>query len=172
MKPWELDDGRPSWAVLDDAGTYRYLLGRRWADGPTVAWVMLNPSTADAELDDQTIRQVVHYSRAAGYAQAVVANLFAYRATDPRQLDLRLKAGVDIVGPANPAALRSLAGLDLIVAWGANVTRSRLWLLARASVDVLFASRPTARCLGVTAAGHPRHPARLGHSRQLEPWAP
>lgn len=162
---------RPGWAVLDPTSTYRYLLGRRWSLGPSLAWVMLNPSTADADLDDQTIRQVRHYSRREGYGQAVVANLFAYRTADPAELVLALDHGTDIVGPANPAAVRALAGLDIVVAWGANIDRPKLRRPARAAIAALLELDPTPRCLGVTTGGHPRHPARLGHSRPLEPWS-
>lgn len=52
-------------AVVSPDGRYRYLLERRWGNGPAIVWVMLNPSMADATVDDPTIRRVVSFSRTA-----------------------------------------------------------------------------------------------------------
>jgi hypothetical protein len=52
---------------LSDCGTYRYELWRRWAEGPHVLFVMLNPSTADAVTDDATIRKCIGYAKRWGY---------------------------------------------------------------------------------------------------------
>jgi len=73
-------------AVLSDCGTYRYSLTRRWSPGPLLGWVMLNPSRADALVDDPTIRRCVGFARRWGFAGIVVRNLYALRATDPREL--------------------------------------------------------------------------------------
>jgi hypothetical protein len=75
-----------SWADLSDCGTYRYRLGRRWAEGPVDVWIMLNPSTADATVDDRTIGRCMEFSRRWGAGALVVGNLFALRATDPTDL--------------------------------------------------------------------------------------
>src|SRR5207245_10014631 len=82
---------------------YRYRLWRRWdAARPVVAFVMLNPSTADAARDDPTIRRWSGFARAWGYGRLEVVNLFAYRATDPRWVR-------HVPGPVGPADLRHLA---------------------------------------------------------------
>jgi hypothetical protein len=74
-------------AVLSDCGTYRYELHRSWDPaGSLCAWVMLNPSMADADLDDPTIRRCRSFSRSWDYGGIVVVNLYALRATDPEQL--------------------------------------------------------------------------------------
>src|SRR5581483_9586135 len=95
---------------------YRYSLARFFGDGGVVNFIMLNPSTADAETDDPTIRRCLGFAKAWGYGTLVVTNLFAYRATDPAEL---AKAG-DPVGPDNDTRLWSEAQLsDLVVcAWG------------------------------------------------------
>jgi hypothetical protein len=84
-------------AVLSDCGTYRYRLGRRWAEGPVDVWIMLNPSTADATVDDRTIRRCMEFSRRWGAGALVVGNLFALRATDPAELVRH----PDPIGPDN-----------------------------------------------------------------------
>jgi hypothetical protein len=84
-------------ALLSPCGTFRYRLGRRWSDGPTVAFVLLNPSTADEVVDDPTVRRCIRFSERDGYGGLEVVNLYAYVATDPA--DLR-RAGCTLWGPA------------------------------------------------------------------------
>jgi hypothetical protein len=73
-------------AVISECGRYRYRLTRKWADGPTMAFVMLNPSTADASLDDPTIGRCIGFAKREGCGGLLVTNLFAWRATDPKEL--------------------------------------------------------------------------------------
>ena len=75
-------------AVLDPTGRYRYFLARDWGNGPRVAFVMLNPSTADAEKDDATIRRCVGFAKLWGFASLGVVNLYGFRCTSPSRLDL------------------------------------------------------------------------------------
>jgi len=72
-----------SGAEISDCQRYRYALWRRWADGPAVLFVMLNPSTADARSDDPTIRRCIGFARSWDYAAVLVANLFALRTPTP-----------------------------------------------------------------------------------------
>jgi SagB-type dehydrogenase family enzyme len=65
-------------ALFSPCGTFRYRLGRRWAEGPTVGFVLLNPSTPDAEVDDQTVRRCIRFAQRDGYGGLEVVNLFAY----------------------------------------------------------------------------------------------
>jgi hypothetical protein len=118
------DDGTRG-ATLSDDSRYRYDLWRRWDDGPLMGWVMLNPSTADAEVDDATIRRCIGYAKQAGLAGIVVRNLYAYRTPKPQVLWKAERAGVDIVGPDNDEWLAKLAadrfGVKVTVgAWGAG----------------------------------------------------
>lgn len=82
-------------AVLSPCGRYRYELTRRWAPGPLVGWVMLNPSRADAHTDDPTVRRCVGFAHRWGYGGLIIRNLYALRATDPAALADHL----DPVGP-------------------------------------------------------------------------
>ncbi len=136
-------------ATFDPTGVYRYRLWREWDPAlPTVAFIMLNPSTADATYDDPTIRRCIGFARSWGFGRLEVANLFAYRAT--RLADLR--AAPDPVGPCNTehlAAACAKAGL-VIAAWG----NGRLFVPADPPhlPDVPLAT------LGLTRLGEPRHP--------------
>jgi hypothetical protein len=149
-----------SWAEID--GPYRYILGRAW--GPEenpVLWVMLNPSTADAEKDDPTIRRCISFSKAWGHGALVVVNLYALRSTDPRAL----LAHPSAVGPSNDAHILAevlRAGL-VVAAWGAHPA-----VAFRAPIVSEILGR-SAVCLGHTAAGHPRHPLYVKGSAALVP---
>lgn len=134
---------------------YRYALGRRWGDGPTLTWVMLNPSMADHRRDDPTIRRCIRFSQAWGFGGLRVVNLFALRS--PRPGALLEAAG--LLGSRGARALREALrspdhdGDAVIAAWG-NVP---LQLAPRA--DAVRAILPAGTwCLGVTMRGEPRHP--------------
>lgn len=84
-------------AVLSDCGKYRFQLWRIWDESkPLVLWIMHNPSTADAENDDPTIRRIIGFTRAWGYGGLYVGNLFPYRATDPKEL---LNKEFEVIAP-------------------------------------------------------------------------
>ena len=70
-------------ADISPCGRYRYSLWRKWGPGATCMFVGLNPSTADETADDPTIRRCMAFARDWGYGALCMANLFAYRATDP-----------------------------------------------------------------------------------------
>lgn len=153
--------GQRCTAVLDTDGRYRYLLTRRWAAGAWCAFVMLNPSTADAATDDATIRRCTGYARRWGFAGLLVLNLFAFRARHPADM---LRAGPAAVGPDNDQVITAafvhpepgVGRIDrVIVAWGAkgahlgrDVAVSRL----------LRDNGVTPFCLGLSADGRPVHP--------------
>lgn len=105
-------------AVLSACGRFRYRLGRQWGEGGVLLFVMLNPSTADADVDDATIRRCVKFAQAHGFGALEVVNLYAFRATDPK--DLR-RAGY-LAGPENDAHIAAAASecAAICVAWGAN----------------------------------------------------
>lgn len=137
--------------MFDASGLYRYRLWRAWGAGPTAAFVMLNPSAADAERDDPTIRRCMGLAQAWGYGRLEVVNLFAYRSPSPKAL----RRVSDPVGPDNDRHLRSvLADAPLVVvAWGND---GALLGRDRAALETLAAAR--LYCLGVTLRGQPRHP--------------
>jgi hypothetical protein len=148
-------------AGLSDCGTYRYWLTRTWDDArPPLAVVGLNPSTADAEQDDPTIRRCMGFAWAWGHGGLVMLNLFALRSTDPKGL----RRAFDPVGPANDATLlEATKGRRVLCAWGAHGTycdRNRRVLDLFNDMDMADGA-DAARdlvCLGTTQDGHPRHP--------------
>lgn len=138
-------------AVFSPCGMYRYTLERRWADGPMLLWVLLNPSIADAQRDDPTNRRGIAFSRQWGFGACVFVNLFAFRSPSPSEM----KAAWQPIGPENDShILDQVEKADrIVVAWGIhgphrNRDRDVLALL---SEQKLF-------CLGITQKGHPRHP--------------
>lgn len=137
-------------ATFSRCGRYRYTLRRAWGDGPLVAFVGLNPSTADATVDDPTIRRCVGFAQAWGYGALVMLNLFALRSTDPDAL----LAAEDPVGVGNDEVLAAVCEQASLVveAWGAHrIAPER----AHAVKDLLG---PNTAVLGRTKDGHPRHP--------------
>lgn len=136
-------------------GEHRYLLWRVWDDAlPRLLWVMLNPSTAGETEDDPTIKRCISFSQRWGYGGLDVANLFALRATDRREL----RRAADPIGPENDRYIAEAAARasGIIVAWGEHGgymgrARAVLALLARYTTQPLH-------CLGVTKNGSPRHP--------------
>jgi hypothetical protein len=126
---------------------------------------MLNPSTADAERDDPTIRRCIGFSRAWGFGSAEIVNLFALRATDPGTLRLH----ADPIGPGTDDHVRSAAARVevVIAAWGA-------FDFAAARAEQVLSLLPGKRlhCLGRTRSGAPRHPLYLPTSARRRPFAP
>ena len=154
--PWN------SGAIFDLTGKYRYSLWRAWcADSPRLAFVMLNPSTADAQKDDPTIRRCIQFAHAWRFGSLEVVNLFAYRATDAREL---LKVD-DPVGAENDRYIIQAMkrATNIVVAWGTKGV-----LLGRdRQVIRLLAQWDNVSCLGVTKEGHPRHPLYVKNSTKL-----
>lgn len=154
-------------ALWDPSGRYRYRLTRGWAGagGHRVCFVLLNPSTADAERDDATIRRCLAFARTWGFGALEAVNLFALAATNPRAL----RAAADPVGPENDRHLQAAAAAaDLVVcawgAWGGYLHRDA-WVLPR----LRAAARGSLWCFGLTACGRPRHPLHLSRAQDLMP---
>lgn len=157
-------------AVISPCGTYRYRLERHGLSGAgAVAWIMVNPSTADATADDATIRKVIGFTERLGGGWAVVGNKFAYRATDVREL----RGARDPRGPDNDAHLADImrAAPLVIAAWGPLSKlpphlRERWHKVVRIAEEV----GASLMCLGTAGDGHPRHPLMLAYDTPLIPW--
>ncbi len=151
-------------ARLSPDGVYRYQLSRVWdRDSLCQVWAMLNPSTADSEVDDPTIRRCMGFSKRAGYGGITVLNLYALRATNPREL----LSHPDPEGPENVSAWREVfEQMDFptaIAAWGVTPKLSPSKALALSWPIRLG-------CLGVTKNGHPRHPLYVRGEQPFMPW--
>lgn len=154
--------GKHAWVSGD--GVYRYSLIRRWGEGESLAFVLLNPSIADHAIDDPTIRRCVGFARSLGYDGLRVVNLYAFRATKPANLWL----AEDPVGPRNDEVLRECfttaaqTGIPVVAGWGANAKADR--------IDAVMAIPDAAQVLhafGLTKAGAPRHPLYLPSASTL-----
>lgn len=152
-------------ALFSDCLRYRYLLTRHWGVGPQALFVMLNPSTADEIRNDPTVERCERRARALGFGAFRVTNIFAYRATDPRDM----RAAEDPVGPDNDAAIaQSLDWADqTICAWGTHGAH-----LGRGDqVRALIAQHGTRPYhLGLTKAGAPKHPLYIAYAQQPVLW--
>ena len=166
-------------AVISGCGKYRYLLKRKIPTESQHAkkclFIMLNPSTADASTDDPTIRRCITFASRLGCSELTVVNLFALRATNPREL---LKALKDdpvqaFGGFPNVVAIESEIESHspihdvIICAWGKQkgikAHGDRVASLVRESGRVPY-------CLGTTKDGHPRHPLFVRSDRVLEEY--
>lgn len=153
-------------AVYSDCERYRYSLTRVWdAEGKRALFIMLNPSTATEVQNDPTVERCERRSRALGYGAFRVLNIFAYRATDPRDM----KRAEDPVGPGNDAAMLDGLewGADVICAWGTHGAH----LGRGAAVEALLrGTGRELRHLGLSKAGHPKHPLYIGYAVQPQVW--
>lgn len=157
-------------AIISPCGLYRYRLER---DGPgegSTAVIMVNPSTADAEQDDATIRKLRGFGERNGWGRIIVGNLFAYRATDVRELG----KVVDPIGPDNAQHIAAiLHEVDRVVfAWGPLAKQPRYYRHIWRAVDHgarLLLKEP--HSIGAPAqCGHPKHPLMLGYDEPILPW--
>jgi hypothetical protein len=158
-------------ADISPDGRYRYRLWR--GPEPRLGWIMLNPSTADADDDDPTIRRCRSFAAANGYTGILVVNMFAYRATDPR--DLPDDATV-ATGPWNGAAIaRAIRECDTVVAaWGARYVptiRRQRADHAGGTIRAIAARHGTRLvALGYTDDGAPRHPLMVPNGTPFVMW--
>ncbi|MDK3074221.1 DUF1643 domain-containing protein [Sedimentitalea sp. JM2-8] len=156
----------PSTAVYSDCERYRYSLTRTWDPaGRRALFVMLNPSTATEVQNDPTVERCERRARTLGFGAFRVANIFAWRDTDPRAM----RAAPEPVGPGNDAAIiEGVAWADqVIAAWGTHGEHlgrgAAVATLLRGSGGPLFH-------LGLSKAGHPKHPLYIAYSQQPTPW--
>jgi len=154
-------------AVISECGRYRYRLERTVADqGPVYAFFGVNPSTADASIDDATVRKWRGFVSRWGGSRFIVGNVFAYRATDVKEL-----ARIDApIGPLNDRYLHEICDeADILVpCWG---DRAKLPQGLRKHLDYALSyvqsmGKPV-MSFGLSKGGDPRHPLMLGYATPL-----
>jgi len=156
----------PSTAVYSDCERYRYSLTRVWdPKGQKAFFIMLNPSTATEVQNDPTVERCERRARALGFGAFRVANIFAWRDTDPR----KMRAAEDPVGPENDVAITEGCQWadQVICAWGTH--GEHLGRGANVTALLRATGRPLYH-LGLSIAGHPKHPLYIGYSVQPELW--
>lgn len=160
-------------AIISDCGKYRYRLERECSmpfDGSKVfAYFGINPSTADATLDDATVRKWRGFTMRNGGHRFIVGNVFAFRATDVGAL----YHAEDAVGPDNLRHLKQIiADADVLVpCWGSS---SKVFKSMRGRLKTLLymlnSSGKPVMHFGLTATGDPKHPLMLGYNTPLTAW--
>lgn len=153
-------------AAFSPDGDYRYALFRRWGSGPTICWLMLNPSTADAFRSDRTLTKCIGFTQRAGdYGGLVIVNLYALRSTDPA----KLWTHKDPIGPLGEQFIQSQAAgrTSVIAAWGTDGARNGR---GHAVADMLAEAGVTLLCLGTNRDGTPKHPLYLRGDTSLVPY--
>jgi hypothetical protein len=153
-------------AIFDRTRKYRYKLWRSWDESlPQVAFLMLNPSKADAEKNDQTIRTCIGMATRFGFGSLEVVNLFAYCATYPEEL----RAAKNPIGKLNDRYIVDAVSKSgsVILAWGNHGDiRSR----ADEVLKLLAEDQSKLVCLGLTKSSHPRHPLYVPATTTLKSY--
>lgn len=181
-------------AQFSGCGRYRYRLTRELGGKLTITFVMLNPSTADANKDDPTIRRCKGFAKDWGYGRLVIVNLYEFRSTAPKDMWRIHAAGADIVGEDNDSAIvratmesrvspANAAGTSVhladghqpgivVCAWGKGGTVDKK-LLAFHSERVTRVAKLVCGdlyCLGVNGDGSPKHPLYLPEDTEAQLW--
>jgi hypothetical protein len=156
-------------AVYSECGQYRYYLCWRWSDAPALYVWMLNPSTATHEHLDNTVKGLIKHARQWGYGAVVIINLFAFRATQPRDM----LAASDPVGPHNDATtlatLRAAVedGSPVVAAWGTDGKHRGRAAKARAMAKQLDCQLFVFQ---FNMDGSPGHPLYIPHEVRPSRW--
>jgi hypothetical protein len=150
-------------AKLSPDRKYRYLLSRIWKPSKGIAlFVCLNPSTADENIDDPTIRRCIRFAESWGYGGMKMVNLFALRSTDPKVL----YSSIDPIGPENSEyiGIESEMASVTVAAWGVHGS-----ILGRGE-DVLNHVLDAPHYLALTKDGFPKHPLYLRKDLKPKPF--
>lgn len=158
-------------AILSGCKKYRYKLGREVDPfkETTIAYFGVNPSTAEASIDDATVRKWRGFAERNNAKRFIVGNVFAYRATDVKELSKTLNP----IGLENDKYLNYIiAEADMLIpCWG---SRTKLPKHLRCELDrvmqLLKDSGKPIFCLGTTISGDPKHPLTLGYNTKLIEW--
>ena len=160
-------------AILSDDQRKRFLLSRWWGPGKRVPFLMMNPSTANAYVDDATIRKDMGFARKWGYDGIDVVNLSARRSRDPKDL-VQADLAWDTENYGHIVTIARAAEL-IVCAWGCESTLRRLRSFAHpwSILNSLLNDVPSLRlmCLGRTIGGVPRHPLMLSYNTPLEDYS-
>lgn len=155
-------------SIASSDNHFRYTLRRDLQNdllgSGTMLFIGLNPSVADAENDDPTIRRLKAFAVAFGFSRLSVGNLFAYRSKSP----MEMLHSDDPVGPENDRYLCDLIAMSdkVLCGWG-NLGRFR-----DRDQAVLKMIGQKAYCLKVNADGTPAHPLYLRKDLRLIPYSP
>ncbi len=158
----------PNIARISKCGRYRYVLTREFGGDSTCLFVMLNPSTADADQDDPTVRRCIGFAKRGGFGRLEVVNLYAFRSTLPSTLF----TAPDPAGPGNICEIREALGrADMVIAaWGNNVNFGVNSGRVGEVMALIERSGKPVKCFGLTGQGQPKHPLYLRSDAGLMPF--
>ena len=157
-------------AILSPCGTYRYRLERTVGmEGSVFAFFGVNPSTADATVNDATVRKWIGFTKTWGGSRFIVGNVFAFRATDVRELARADDPFGPDIGDHTTAIIQEA---DILVpCWGDHAKVPPKFQFAfDVLLDALLSSGKPVKTFGLTKAGDPKHPLMLGYSTPLVDW--
>lgn len=161
-------------AVISPCGLYRYRLDRECRpplDGSKVfAFFGINPSTADATLDDSTVRKWRGFTIRNGGHRFIVGNVFSFRATDPKLL-VNDKRDCDAIHWQHIRQI--IAEADILVPCWGNLSKmppSKVKRPESLMQELLDSGKPVLH-FGTTKSGAPKHPLMLGYDTPLIPWS-
>jgi hypothetical protein len=167
-------------ALVSTCGKFRYWLYRIWDESlPTLVFIMLNPSTADARENDQTVRKCMGFAQHHGYGGIVILNLYAFRARRPTDL----KAAGYPVGPDADMWINWFLDSDhkldgfgrsmtVVCAWGANAAHQSHHARIKQVMSIVDDNLHTTHCLATGHNNVPRHPLMLSYANKPTIWWP
>ncbi len=153
-------------------GEYRYSLTRRWAEGPTLVSIMINPSVADGKKDDPTLLRNIHFANAWHFGGLEIVNPFARISSKQNAIFNGSLSLSELIGPKNDLAIEAALarGSMFLCAWGNPPSKCPAILDRIRSVEsrIMWAARARpvpSVCLGRTMHGYPKHPLARGVHR-------
>ncbi len=159
-------------AILSPCGLFRYRLDRDVGmEGPVYAYFGINPSTADASVDDATVRKWIGFTKVFGGRRFTVGNAFAYRSKDVKALASVDDPFGDEIGDYTTDIINDA---DILVPCWGNTRKvpPQLQFAFDILMDALVSSGKPVKCFGFTKSGDPMHPLMLGYDTRLIPCSP
>lgn len=156
-------------ADISSCGKYRYSLSRMWGSsnqGIVYGYFGINPSTADASIDDATVKKWIGFTKRNNGRGFLVGNAFAYRATNVKDLSKTDNP----VGENNILYIQKIINtVDVIVpCWGNSSKVSKnLRPQLEIILDQILKSGKPVKIFGKTKSGDPLHPQMLAYSTSL-----
>lgn len=160
-------------ALISECEKYRYTLSRIWKEeGLLYAYFGINPSTADANIDDATVKKWIGFTERNGGRGFIVANVFAYRAADVKDL---AKCDNPEGGAENSWHIKTVIDkADILVpCWGnsAKVPGPMRHNMSALLLELIESGKPV-KIFGQTKSGDPKHPLMLGYKTELVDYQP
>jgi hypothetical protein len=159
----DITQSRCVWA--GNSNQYRYILNRTWdKTKPKIAFIGLNPSTADERIDDNTVRKCITVARRDGFGEMTMLNIYAYRSTDPSVLKTHPQPTGDLNDKHIFAECQGAS--KIVVAWGSHVPDDRHQSLLK------LLDGFTLWCFAKNKDGKPKHPLYVSNQAPLILYTP